>query len=675
MTYKEIYMELMKKNKQQLSEEAIRNLATFLDNQNYYEFTKQINEQKIEEVTQINEEITIDTIKVNEEKVVELNKDVAFENLSDIILDLKPIELKEKFLDVNVDKKELYNNLETLNKIVPEKFELKGVLTEIKNELDIKPINNIQSNKTYEDYYYNLKNNEFNFSKPNVTFDTSFLGIKEYPNYKDIDLNNIDLSKPKSININLNIEPKIEIKESSIPLSNSNENIKVMIKEPIIEFVDRNFQNIKDDKLTLSGYNQKILDFEDLKNDSKNQNEKELYELLQVTSFSKMIESIEEYNKYYEYNIINKIQQDIQNNTLYQNQKEIERKLEEEKHKDDNKVKESSVLGSLGLMGFLLDNLNATYITKEEHDLQVKRHNQMLEEKDNSLKKFEENLDVKKDLDKEKEKSNYYYAALSSIYAFKSMNIKANLMVMDKAIEDIQDNIKNGKFEDEENFEKQTANISSIFGLIQNFESSFSSEDLNFFNEQKKEFDKLVAEGKSLNDLTHSLSGKFIDSIASNPKLLNEMLSTNENTMIINNLLSSRVDAVLLQTQKSTSYLNQLQEKLNDNNLTEKEKEETQLEINRIRNQLNKYKEVDEILEQSNQRIEDINNDPTLGKEKLISIQNFVKNNIETVSLLEDCEKTDKNLDKLSEAMSKNSGKIINEDFINKEDDINEFNM
>src|SRR5574344_142981 len=121
MNYYQIYLELMKQKKNQLTEEQIRNIATFLDNENYYKMTKEINEAKVEEVYKVNENITNETIKVNEETVIKVNEDVLMDNIANILLDYekKPELFVNKFNDISMNKPELIKNIETLEQIIP----------------------------------------------------------------------------------------------------------------------------------------------------------------------------------------------------------------------------------------------------------------------------------------------------------------------------------------------------------------------------------------------------------------------------------------------------------------------------------------------------------------------------------------------------------------------------
>lgn len=623
MNYKQLvdYMKLQK-----YTDDQIKRTIIFLDNQEYYETTKKLNQEIIEEVQKTNEIITENVLEFKKEEVVKIQKEELQETLSNIILDLKPEELKIKFLESNIDRANAYDNIDFLMKVIPETSTKYEALKDVKSELELKPISTISS-KQPQDYTLSSYNKELNidlskpkenidinFSKPTQKFDTSSLEPKTITpiDYSSVEVKSknylnsyqqndipLDLSKPKMVNVEYPkqetiIPTKVEVKSNDIPTTP-----KILNNdEKFGEYIERTFSNIENKKYTLSGLDELVKDLNTYKEKETNPQKKEIFEVLETSAFSQFVVSVDQYNKDFNKEVTEQIKTKINQNEKEINVQEDIKRYEEE-HKNDSKVKESSIF-SFTLLGALLDNLNATYITQEEYQEKQKQHSKMLQEKDLDTQKYEEKLELKKEEEKDKNyKSLGYFSAVSTLMYYKNLELN----VINSNLNNLQSNIFN-KLNDD-NFTKEEQDFLNIGQLnlvtagLGKFVDILSGKDKQDFKNILDDFKKIDLSEHNSSNKAHKTSGDIL--IALNEKeLLNKLVKTPEGQNLYNSIIQIRTTTTAIEIK------NQIKE-LTDKEYRTKEEEEKleQLKIN-----WNNIRAKNEELSNLNEKLKKINEPP-----------------------------------------------------------------
>lgn len=578
MNYKQLvdYMKLQK-----YTDDQIKRTIIFLDNQEYYETTKKLNQEIIEEVQKTNEIITENVLEFKKEEVVKIQKEELQETLSNIILDLKPEELKIKFLESNIDRANAYDNIDFLMKVIPETSTKYEALKDVKTELELKPISTISS-KQPQDYTLSSYNKELNidlskpkenidinFSKPTQKFDTSSLEPKTITpiDYSSVEVKSknylnsyqqndipLDLSKPKMVNVEYPkqetiIPTKVEVKSNDIPTTP-----KVLNNDETFgNYIERTFSNIENKKYTLSGLDELVKDLNTYKEKETNPQKKEIFEVLETSAFSQFVVSVDQYNKDFNKEVTEQIKTKINQNEKEINIQEDIKRYEEE-HKNDSKVKDSSIF-SFTLIGALLDNLNATYITQEEAQTKQKQHSKMLQEKDQDVKKFEENLEHKKDEEKNKNfKSMGYISALYALDAYKLNTLSISSKAFNLVQDDLYKETINGTLSDEKSDKLNLAQIFSMTSMIDNAISGISGGEA--FKNEFKEISNKAKNNKDPHKSAHDFAGDILQLMAHHPLEAQQLMIANP--MIFNDipgLLNQRELNVIEETNKKLQEL------------------------------------------------------------------------------------------------------------------------
>lgn len=664
MNYKQLvdYMKLQK-----YTDDQIKRTIIFLDNQEYYETTKKLNQEIIEEVQKTNEIITENVLEFKKEEVVKVQKEELQETLSNIILDLKPEELKIKFLQSNVDKVTNFDNIDFLMKVIPETSTKYEALKDVKSELELKPISTISS-KQPQDYTLSSYNKELNidlskpkenidinFSKPTQKFDTSSLEPKTITpiDYSSVEVKSknylnsyqqndipLDLSKPKMVNVEYPkqetiIPTKVEVKSNDIPTTP-----KILNNdEKFGEYIERTFSNIENKKYTLSGLDELVKDLNTYKEKETNPQKKEIFEVLETSAFSQFIVSIDEYNKNFNKEIIDNVKTQInQNNKEINIQEDIKRY--EEEHKNDSKVKDSSIF-SFTLLGALLDNLNATYITQEEYNEKQKQHSKILQEKDQDVKKFEENLEHKKDEEKDKNfKSMGYFSAVSTLMYYQNLA----LHVTNKSLNDLQndyfDKMNSGIFTEKEQEIFNIGQLNLFTSIATSFVDGLSGTDkINM----EKVLKDLSNNTKDLNswDKAHKSAGDILIGL-NKYELLDKFLENPENKIAYMSMMQSRSQMTQTNLTKDiTTLTNQINEmKTKGYNIEEETKK------------LEEIQERLKIIKSNNEQFEKLNNikkDLDGSNPKDIQLINELTNKYREISNISE---TNKEMLKVNETVS-----------------------